>query len=169
MRSKRGRSTPILITLRMMVVSAIVSWLIFVNVVVYLFNSRNTGHVILATVVVALDGLVTLLLVSRLRTRLPSATDPAAFASEYRARFFLNWAVSNAVVLVGVVAALIGGRQWIFAIALPFGALGLAMISPSRAAIEHDQNRLRSVHSKINLLDVLMQTNGQVPQRVGKH
>jgi hypothetical protein len=167
MRTRRGRSTPVLLTMRTMVVSAIVSWLILLNVVLYLFRGHAGNSVTLMTIVVAGDGVLTLLLVSRLRSRPPSGADAVSLASEYRARFFLSWASTNAVVLVGVVGAIIG-RPWIFAIALPVGALCLAMIAPSRAAIEHDQARLGPVHGTINLLGALMLPNGEVPQRVKK-
>ena len=170
LRSKRGKATPILVSLRMMVISSIVQWLILLNVLLYVVNHGTNARVsrVLIGVLVAFVGLLDLIVVGRVRSRLPSTSDAVAFASEYRARFFLSFAVASSVVLVGFVTTFMVARPWPFAIALPFGALSLVLITPNRAAIEHDQKRMRAVHSKLNILDALMLPNGEVPQRIKK-
>jgi hypothetical protein len=152
--------------MRSMIISSIVAWLIILNVLLYVGLRPRSGGMALTIVLVSVVGVLDLILIGRLRIRVPAARDAVQLASEVRAAFFLAWALASSVILLGFVGAFIAGRSWIFAIALPFGALSLAMISPSRAALEHDQTQLRAVHSKLNLLDALMLTNGEVPQRI---
>ena len=167
MRTKRGKATPVLVTMRTMMISSIVSWLILLNVILYV-HPRGGSNLTLVVVIVAAYAAINLVLIGRLQARPHRGSDAVRIASECRARFILSWALANGALLAAFAGVFIAGKVWVFAIGMPFGALGLVIISPSRARIEHDQNRLRAVHSKIDLLDALMLPNSEVPQRIKK-
>jgi hypothetical protein len=155
--------------MRSVTVAAPVAWLLFFNILFYLHPQQRPDTTTLVASVVAGDGLLTLVLIARLRTRLfADARNPVELASTYRAVFFLAWALYNGVILFGLVGFFITGRLWVYAVCLPFGAAGLFLATPSRARIEREQMRLRAARSKLVLLDALMLANGAVPQRPKK-
>lgn len=157
---------PVLVGMRSVTVAAPVAWLLFLNILFYIHPQQRPDTTTLVASVVAGDGLLTLVLLVRLRARLfRDARNPIELASTYRALFFLAWALYNSVVLFGLVGFFITGRLWVYSIALPFGAAGLFLATPSRARIDRDQKRLRAAGSKLGLLDALMLANGAVPQR----
>jgi hypothetical protein len=168
-RTRRGKAMPVLVGMRSVTVAAPVAWLLFLNILFYLHPQLRPDTTTLVASVVAGDGLLTLVLLARLRARLfADARNPIDLASTYRAVFFLAWALYNSVVMFGLVGFFITGRLWVYAVALPFGTAGLFLATPSRARIDRDQKRLREARSKLVLLDALMLANGAVPQRPKK-
>ena len=169
MRTRRGKAMPVLVSMRSVTVAAPVAWLLFLNILFYLHPQQRPDSTTLVASVVVGDGSLTIVLLVRLRARLfGDARNPIDLASTYRAVFFLAWALYNGVILFGLVGFFITGRLWVYAIAVPFGAAGLFLATPSRARVERDQVRMRAAHSKLVLLDALMLANGAVPQRPKK-
>ncbi|MGZ4213236.1 MAG: hypothetical protein ACXVQV_08375 [Actinomycetota bacterium] len=165
MRTRRVKALPLLVVLRSTVIVSLVSWLVFLDLLRYLQPQARPNNARIVGLVVIGDGLLGLLVASRLPYRMLRGKNPTELAMTYRAVFFMGWALANSVVLFGFVGFFLTGRFWMYALSLPFGLLGLAMITPSRARIEHDQGRLRAGGSKLQLIDALMLPSGDVPNR----
>src|SRR6266571_1057145 len=125
MRTRRGKAMPVLVGMRSVTIAAPVAWLLFLNILYYLHPQQRPDSTTLTAIVVAGDGLLSIVLLARLRGRAFSdARNPIVLASTYRAVFYLAWALYNSVILFGLVGFFVTGRLWVYAISLPFGVAG---------------------------------------------
>lgn len=168
LRTRRVKAMPLLVVLRSTILVALVSWLLFLDLLRYVQPQARPNNARIISLVVVADGVLGLILASRLPVRMLRGKDTVALAMTYRAVFFIGWALANSVVLFGFVGFFLSGRFWMYALGLPFGLLTLAMITPSRRRLEHDQDVLRASGSKLRLMDALMLPSGDVPNRPRK-
>jgi hypothetical protein len=167
-RTRRSKALPLLTTLRTSIVASLVSWLVLLDVLRYLNSERRPNNARMIALFLIGDGILNVVLVSRLPPRALVGNDNLTLAITYRAVFFIGWSLANSVVLFGFVGFFLTERLWIYALGLPFGLLCLAMITPTRARLAHDQGSLREAKSSLVLLDALMLPGGDIPTRPSK-
>jgi hypothetical protein len=62
-----------------------------------------------------------------------------ALVGTYRTRFFLRLMFADTAALIGFVGVIMCDEAWIYAVGLPFAAVGFLRAAPSRGNIERDQ------------------------------
>ncbi len=159
--TRTGR-TPLLVWLRSLTVFTPVIWAFFLSVLVTLKLQSPEPTTWLWFVIPAsalADGLII-----RWIYRKPSkAENPPQLASEYRARFFLGWALTQSVVLYGFVGVFISGAIWPYLLSLPFGLISLSRIAPTASRIARLQDDLRARGSPIDVLEALLLPASELP------
>src|SRR5512135_175331 len=101
LRTRRVKAMPLLVVLRSTILVALVSWLLFLDVLRYVQPQARPNNARIISLVVVADGVLGLILASRLPMRMLRGKDAVALAMTYRAVFFIGWALANSVVLFG--------------------------------------------------------------------
>lgn len=151
-----------LVAARTLVLVSLTHWATFLGV---LWSLEVTPHsaVWQPLVLVALGAADTIFL-RVIRARPLAGETLPELASAFRTTFALGFALASAVVLFGFVLYFISGRFWIYLLGLSFGLPMLAMIAPTRYAIEQRQREIGRSGKRISLIEAVMLPGSALPR-----
>jgi hypothetical protein len=75
----------------------------------------------------------------------------STLAASYRTNFFLGFASSEAPLLMSFVVCFVLDERWPYLVALPFFALGMAVIGPTRLNLERRQQQIERQGSDLSI------------------
>lgn len=129
------------------------------------WDGGNEGWIPIAVVALGTYCLVAVLFLSR---RPLNTESPKHLASSYRAMFFIGVGFAEAAALFGICGIFIGGSLWIYLVGLPFALVGFAIIAPTKAHIERNQQKIQVSGSALSLGEALLAPAEPSPRSRGK-
>jgi hypothetical protein len=148
-----GKRT-MLVTLRAVWLSMLLSWLLFG--IVLLFNRpENTHRPAWVLPFVAGWGLYSVLVSLWFRDKMAHASREDSFPKAYASLSFINSAFANSAVLMGFVGFFVGGGMASYLLGVPFGLIIFFLQAPTARNVSRTQRIARERGSAITVLDEL--------------